>query len=244
MTCIVAVKDGGRVVLAADSQGTAGYIKRDTRTTKAFRCGPFAFGVAGSLAVQQAIRYGFALALPDGVSDPAHFAAREVVPAVRACLAEVGLMTTRDEAPHMGPNDDNTHVLVAFGGSAFLIESNLGLLDPDDDAICTGAGAEVAYGALWALRCTKMGAEARARLAVGAAIRYSSGCGGETVVVWTDADGGHDAGEEVREHSAAGDVSRPAQEGPEQVGGGADRQRPGGGDDQPARRPEEEAVSR
>ena len=57
MTVIVAVRDGGKVLLGADSATGGGYDCTASVEPKLFRNGVFLFGITGSWRLGQLLRY-------------------------------------------------------------------------------------------------------------------------------------------------------------------------------------------
>lgn len=190
MTVVVGVKDGGRVVLAADGQGSRNYVKYPLATPKVFRVGPYALGVAGFGALATAVAHGFAPPPPPkNARDGAAFVAGPFSDALRGHLAGRGALRGGDGIEAMGNEDDRGTVVVAWDGEVFAIEDAFASLAWDAPFLAIGSGAEVALGALHAMERNPTGANIKARIAVEAACRFSDGCGGPVRVVATDAEG-------------------------------------------------------
>lgn len=189
MTCIAALQADGRVYVAADGKATAGYLARHLETPKIFPLGPYVIGVSGMVSVTTALRHRFDPPLPPaGLLDPERFVATEFVGALQTCLETSRLLTIASGVATIGAEDDGARILVAFGPHVHLIESNFAVLTPAHPYLCTGDGAEVAYGALFATEDSSIGPLNRVVRAVAAARTFSAGCGGPISICVTDPD--------------------------------------------------------
>lgn len=188
MTVVVGIRDGGRVLLAADAESQRGYVRVETARPKVFRVGPFAFGVSGPPAVNQAIHYRLAASLPPIVNDEdaATFAATELRDAIIAALEAARLVRAQDGAIRLGPDEDGPCLLVAFGPHLFAMDRDTSIEAARDAYLAIGAGDEVAYGALAATEDLGWSAQRRANAAIWAANRHAVGCGGRVSMIWTE----------------------------------------------------------
>ncbi|MCL5269865.1 MAG: hypothetical protein M1457_04760 [bacterium] len=185
MSVAVAVKKGGEIVLAADTQTNFGSFKvkpDNHRAAKIRRVGPVYVAATGWGKYDDILEnYLAGRRPPDLTTRPAIFSffmklwkdLHEKYSFVKDQCAE---------------NDDSP-----FGDldASFLIASPRGIYEVAGDMSVTafehyfaiGSGGEFAMGALFALYDTDLPAEALARRAVEAAIAFNVHCGGEIDVV-------------------------------------------------------------
>ena len=153
MTCIVAVKDRGRVYMGGDSIGghTNQWMVTPRKDPKVFWCGKLLIGYTSSYRMAQLIRFGLQDALPvseleppDDPADGFEFMVTDFVPRVRYLFDEGGYLKTdcgREEAGQF---------LVAWGGQLFGVEDDLQVADYARPWASCGCGIEYALGALHA----------------------------------------------------------------------------------------------
>lgn len=89
MTCIVALKDEGRVVMGADSAGVGGYSRSNRMDPKIYRVGSMLIGFTTSFRMGQLL--GYSLTLPHHHADVPieKYMATSFITAVRDCLKAV-----------------------------------------------------------------------------------------------------------------------------------------------------------
>ena len=138
MTCIAAVRDGKRVWIGGDSAVTdsSSALYDVVLKSKVFRLGDgeYLAGVAGDLAVVQAIRYKLVTPLaPKDCSEPLGFVVKDFLPRLHTALDLIA--------------EPDFDLILTFGGHLFSVSSSFAVLQHDDYATA-GAGAQVALGAL------------------------------------------------------------------------------------------------
>ena len=160
MTCIVAITDGERVILGADSAGAGGFELRLRADPKVFRVGGYAIGFTTSFRMGQILRYETDLPeLPAGISpeDLERFFVTEFVPVVRRSFATHGFAKTArfnslgDNSVTEEGQDIGGLFLVGVAGQVFEIQKDYHLARPLVPYSAVGSGAPVALGALHAL---------------------------------------------------------------------------------------------
>lgn len=189
MTVIVAVSDGRRVCMAADSQGSTGGMKDTLATPKIVRIGKRLFAYSTGMEIGQALLY-HAPGEFDGDYDMPldRWCATKLVPWLREWFKSTGLMETRDGAAWMPFT-----MLVAQGGEFVGVESNASVVRYAGQFATEGSGKALARGALFALlNCYELEKprgtpEVAARMAVAASCVFDDGCGPPIVVEWTEA---------------------------------------------------------
>jgi len=185
VTCIVAVMETGRIVVAGDSQAgnTTRYSIMPRRDPKVFRLpaptgGPteLVIGYTSSYRMGQLLRFGF--------TPPPHPAAKDAF----AYLAQYFADTARTRFKEGGFAEVDRGVekggtfLVAYAGRIFGIFDNFQVAEFDLDYAAVGSGEELALGALHALSDSKKSAEDRARAAIAAAAAFNAYVGGPITV--------------------------------------------------------------
>lgn len=173
MTCIVGVRQNGRVWLGGDSAGTMDdwslYIRTDP---KVFQVGEFLIGFTWSFRMGQLLRYAFAPPLITG--DLYAYLVTTWVDAMRECFKAGGFARKDMEAEQGG------QFLVGVRGRLFNVQSDYSIgevLMPYD---AVGCGAPVALGALAVLH--DLPPAARCRKALRAAELHNAGVRGPFIV--------------------------------------------------------------
>ncbi|WP_426730217.1 hypothetical protein [Myxococcus faecalis] len=176
MTCIAGVVARGRVYLGGDSAGVAGYELTVRADTKVFSTGPFLVGFTSSFRMGQVLRHAFSPPpLPKRPGALGRYMVVDFVDAVRAALKDKGWAAKQSEQELGGT------FLVGVSGHLFRVESDYQVAESRDGFDAVGCGSEAARGALFAARHLKP--EARVRMALRAAERFSAGVRGPFRVV-------------------------------------------------------------
>lgn len=182
MTCIVAVTDGQRIVLGADSVGVGPkpyhQIRRDP---KIFAVGNFLLGFTTSFRMGQVLMHS-EFPEPPVTDDPTRafrFMVREFVPAARGCLEAGGYAKTitfsRGEAQESHLAQGGTFI-VGFDGFLFEVHDDYAVAMQELPYTAIGAAHLPALGALAATADLDLSLEARARLALQAAATHTGAC--------------------------------------------------------------------
>lgn len=150
MTCVAAVVSKGVVTMAADSAGVSGWQLAIRSDPKVFRRGEFVIGFTSSFRMGQLLRHVLQLPVPPrgrrSNAALARFMTVEFVGALRACLKEHGWMTSTNGQESGG------QFMVGVHGRLFTVESDFQVAEERGDFAAVGCGADLARGALFALR--------------------------------------------------------------------------------------------
>lgn len=167
MTCIVALKENGRVWMGADSAGVGGYSLHLRRDPKIYRVGGLLLGFTSSFRMGQLL--GYKLRIPD--HDPRvaveKWMATEFIDACRTCFKDGGWMRKDHDVEEAG------FFLVAYRSRIFHVQSDLKVAETLDEYAATGCGEDLALGSLF----TSDGKEPEERVLVAlrAAAHFSAG---------------------------------------------------------------------
>lgn len=168
MTCIVAIEDGSRSWIAADTGVTSGDGAKDNAKGKAWIHEPsgVAFGVAGNLSLCQAVRYGIRVPKPSPKMSGMEWCVRRLVPAIRRALGD---------SPQVDENGlIEMHMVVAVRGEVYEIDPSLAVTRSPRGYTSIGSGADFAHGSLFSTK--KQPPKRRACLAVESACAHHAGC--------------------------------------------------------------------
>jgi hypothetical protein len=184
MTCIVAITDGEKVVLGADSAGVGGSELRLRADPKIFQLGSYAIGFTTSFRMGQILRYETDLPEPPTGATPEdleRFLVTEFVPTVRGSFADHGFAKKARFSPPGTNNfteegqDVGGLFLVGVAGHIFEIQYDYQLARPLVPYSAVGTGASIALGALYALTHTsELSLHNRAMQALEAAETFST----------------------------------------------------------------------
>lgn len=167
MTCVVALKDNGKIYMGADSAGVAGLSIQTRKDPKIYKVGSMLIGFTSSFRMGQLL--GYSLDVPD--HDPRvpieKYMATVFVDAIRTTLKEGGYTTVDNNEERGGT------FIVAYQDRTFRIENDFQVGEVTDDYTAIGCGEDIALGSLY----TSVGQEPNSRilLALEAAAKFSAG---------------------------------------------------------------------
>ena len=150
MSVIVAVSDGLKVCMAADSQLTNGSTRTVLANSKLMRVGPLVIGVDGLLAAGDALRYHsdeLELRNRDRIQSLPAWCSQTFVPWFRAYLKAADLMEKAED----GRLEFPCAALVAYRGQFVHMDIAGAVNEIAQSWWAIGSGAAVARGAMWAL---------------------------------------------------------------------------------------------
>lgn len=175
MTCIVGLRQGGKVFLGGDSAGVTGWDLMVRADTKVFISGDFAIGFTTSFRLGQLLQYRLKLPTPPRTQKLLYsFMVNEFVEATRECL-KLGGMATKDKEAEQGGT-----FLVGVRGRLFIVESDYQIIEPAVPFAAVGCGAPYAVGSL----ATSKGKPAdRVKKALGVAEQFCAGVRGPFTAV-------------------------------------------------------------
>lgn len=166
MTCIVAVTDGVRTVIGADSAASFpdSHELYDFAIDKIFATGEYLVGVCGSYRSGQVARYEMEWpAPPEPGADLERFMVTEVMPRLRqSCLA----------GGHEAP--PKAQLMIALRGRIFTLGNDNCVASLAAPFMAIGSGRLPAYGALHVLAGRELSLEDKVRTALEVAQTYTA----------------------------------------------------------------------
>lgn len=166
MTCIVAVTDGKKTVMGADSAASFPDSNEihDFATGKIFATGEYLVGVCGSYKSGQIAQYDMEWPEPpEPGADLDRFMAREITSL---------LLDSFKKSSHQP--DAKAHLLIAVRGRIFIIGSEHSAVSLTLPWTAIGSGRLPAYGALHALASANLSLEDKVHAALAAAQAHTS----------------------------------------------------------------------
>jgi ATP-dependent protease HslVU (ClpYQ) peptidase subunit len=177
MTCVVALRQEGRVYMGCDSAGVGGWYSRSNRTDpKIYRVGTMLIGFTSSFRMGQLL--GHALTPPHHHPDvPVEkYMVTSFVDTVRTCLKAGGWAEKEKEQEKGGI------FIVAYKGRIFEIQSDYQVAECEEPYSAVGCGQDLALGSLYTSERSVVGAgdladiaRARVKMALQAAAAFSAG---------------------------------------------------------------------
>ena len=175
MTCIAALVQDGAITMGGDSAGVAGYALHVRSDPKVFRNGDFLIGCTSSFRMLQVLR--FQVKPPEHPRrhqdgswlDAYEYMVRYFIEECRKEFKEHGYLSKHDEQERGGC------FLVGYRGRLFYVDSDFQVGELHDPFAAVGCGMDLAHGALFALQDSGLDPEAKVRLALEAAERFSAG---------------------------------------------------------------------
>jgi ATP-dependent protease HslVU (ClpYQ) peptidase subunit len=171
MTCIVGIEDKGRVLIGADSAGTAGGLRQRVRSDeKVFTADGFAFGFTTSFRMGQLLRYR--LTPPPFIEGMGldEYMATHFVDQVRAVFKQGGYAVVENGTERGGT------FLVGVRGRLYSVEGDYQVAHTPHGYEAVGCGDDLAIGSLFTTaKNPKMSARVRCRTALEAAAMFSAG---------------------------------------------------------------------
>lgn len=181
MTCVVALADERRVVVAADSAGASFNPPEEIYTLqvpKVFRSGPWVIGYAASWRFGQILQHHVEWPAPPPDTDLISFFVVERIGRLREVLKQQGFLRTDADGRQRGGQ-----VVIGYQNQIVLINERFEVARLEEPYAAIGSGRLVAYGALHALAdLPGLGLEQRAERALAAACCYVPGIRGPFVL--------------------------------------------------------------
>jgi ATP-dependent protease HslVU (ClpYQ) peptidase subunit len=169
MTCIAALIQDKTITMGADSAASSGTSLTIRAESKLCINNGFLLGFSGSVRMKQLLKYSFIPPTYNNDEDTLKFMATDFIDAVRSCLKAGGL-ASKDKETENADGD----FLVGFQAKLFTIYSDYQVSEALDPWACIGCGEDIANGALFATKNTKMTSQERILLALQAAERHST----------------------------------------------------------------------
>lgn len=144
MTCIVGIVDkkNKRVVMGADSQGTAGTNKSIRKDVKIFKNGEFLIGGTSSFRMIQLLRFSFK---PPEIrsNDIYEYMCTDFITAIRDCFKQNGYIQKYTDGDEKGGT-----FLVAHKNRLFKVQNDFQVGETYNGLDACGCGQDFALGAL------------------------------------------------------------------------------------------------
>lgn len=169
MTCIVAIKDQGKVYFGADSFLSDKEFAYPMQASKIFRKGPFIFGYCGSVRAGKVFQYDLDLP-PVDYQNLDRYMNKEFITALMDCAERNRLLIDEDKDPN-----DVADLIVGINGRLYEVQSHVQSVEWTVEYMAVGSGARAALGSLFSTK----GLPPRQRLttALTASSLYSVGVG-------------------------------------------------------------------
>ncbi|MGF6483552.1 hypothetical protein [Paraburkholderia sp. JPY419] len=172
MTCIVALTDGKKVYMGADSAGSGRGAITVRADPKIYRVGPFLIGFTTSFRMGQLLGHSLTVApRPEG-TDVFAFMCTTFIEAVRACFTRGGFARKDGERESAGT------FLVGYMGRIFRICDDYQVAECAVNFDACGSGEQAALGSLHTTVGVPMRPDVRLERALAAAAEFSTGVRG------------------------------------------------------------------
>lgn len=181
MTCVLALADDRRVVMAADSAGVSFNPPEEMynlQNPKVFRSGRYVVGYAASWRFGQILRHHVEWPAPPPGTDLISFFVTEWIGRFREVLKQQGFL--RIDSDH---RERGGQALVGYESQIIVVNEKFEVSQLEEPYTSIGGGRMVAYGALHSLADRHdLSLEQRAERALDAACRYVPGIRGPFVI--------------------------------------------------------------
>lgn len=187
MTCIVALEHEGAVYIGGDSAGvesmSLAICTRADEKVFLTENGEFIMGFCGSFRIGQLLRYALVPPEQSAKKDDMGYMVTDFIDAVRLVQKDKGSMKKENEL-----EEQDAGFIVGYRGKLYVVESDFQVGRPTEDYAAVGCGAQIALGALYATKKSRLKPEERITLALQAATEYSAGVRAPYVVLRLDAE--------------------------------------------------------
>lgn len=176
MTCIVALKVDGGVLMGADSAGVSGWGLNVRKDPKIYEVGEFIFGFTSSFRMGQILGYKF--------NPPSHkenmtnfeYMVSLFVDELRTCLKEHGYSRNNNG------EDQGGTFLVGYRGDIFCLQDDYQVAEIAHPYHAVGCGQDIALGSLWSTEYVEISDTERVEMALQAAETFSAGVRGPFII--------------------------------------------------------------
>lgn len=178
MTCIVGMKDNGKVYIGGDSLGVGGYSKTLRSDAKVFQNGDMIFGYTSSFRMGQILRYSFTP--PERsvtVTDDMQYLVNNFIPSLITAYKSGQYLTKKDDAAVGGT------FLLGYRGNLYQVESDFQVGIPTLGYDACGCGGDIALGCMYAVKDLPLTPEEKITKCLEAASAHSAGVGGKFEIV-------------------------------------------------------------
>lgn len=140
MTCIVAIVDGGKVHMGADSAASSGWDMRVSGVSKLFTKGPYIFGFTYSFRMGQILHH--MVDYPESETYDETFMVREFTEVVRDRLKALGFSKINSN------QEEGGKFVVGVRGHLYEIDSDFQVQHYPEGFTAVGCGAPYALGSI------------------------------------------------------------------------------------------------
>lgn len=172
MTCIVAVKQGNKVYMGADSCVSSQHTYNVDIDDKIYRKGDFIFGGAGSVRVKDVIQYG--ITIPENIEIPEveRFIRMELVPAIQEICSKNGAIVEQS-----GSKYSEGALLVAYKNNLWEVWGDFAVTTVKNrNYTSIGSGSDFAMGSFHSTEGLGLTPNKRLNMALEAAVAFQQGC--------------------------------------------------------------------
>lgn len=177
MTAIVGLVHEGKVWMGGDSAGVGGLSLSLREDPKVFINGELLIGYTTSFRMGQILEHHLsppaALEKETGMA----YMVKRFIPAVKSELKDHGFQRSKEG------QDEGGSFLVGYRGALYAIDDDYQVARLRTPYFAVGCGRDLALGALFAMKMTSMGPDARIKLALEAAAEFSAGVRGPFTIL-------------------------------------------------------------
>lgn len=177
MTCIVAIRDAGKIYMGADSLGSNGYSKVIRQDKKVFIKNNMIFGFTSSFRMGQILEYSFNIPEQNKKQKDFNYLVDTFIPALIETYSSKLYLKKSSEQASGGV------FLLGFNKKLYKIESDFQVGMSVDAYDSCGCGEYYAIGSLHTTKNFNLTPKERIKLAINAASAYSTGVGGPTNIL-------------------------------------------------------------
>ncbi len=143
MTCIVAIEQNGQVYMGGDSAMSTYSIIEQTRDSKVFIREEFLFGCAGSIRMQQILKFGTLPPLQDDSLSDFGYLVTFFMDHIRQQFKDAGYMEIENGV------EDGGNFLLGYRGTLYTVESDFNINSSASGMSAIGSGGDIALGSLY-----------------------------------------------------------------------------------------------
>lgn len=150
MTCVIGLERDNKVWIGSDSAMTGQWHSTGiVGEPKVFSNGELLMGFCGAFRFGQLLQYSLVVPDRDPRKSDMEWLVNDYIDAVREMLTEKGFLHKGDEKEDSIPGSD---YLLGYKGKLYYVEENFQVIQIKNDYQATGAGSDLALGALYTLK--------------------------------------------------------------------------------------------
>jgi ATP-dependent protease HslVU (ClpYQ) peptidase subunit len=146
MTCIVALKENGKIYFGADKALSDAYTMRKISYNKIFKKGKYILGYTGSPRLGQLLEHVIELPEPPKSGANLHFIVSSFIESVRKGLKEYGFSEVDNNKEKGGI------FIIGIDGEIFKVYNDFQVSTYENNVICCGSGEDYAEATMEALK--------------------------------------------------------------------------------------------